>query len=72
MFEQMKLMMPRRESMFLIAKAASLGIEGDMLMMLSATSRIESTNAPNSTLLGSGALSRIILTDALKYGSVEM
>ena len=29
----MKLMMPRFESMFLMAKAASLGIDGETLMM---------------------------------------
>ena len=54
MFEQMKLMMPRLESMFLMAKAASLGIDGETLMMLSATSRIESTSALNSTFFSSG------------------
>ena len=59
------------ESRFLMAKAASLGIAGEMLMMFSATSLIESTNAENSTLLGSGAESCIGVTVALKYGCVE-
>ncbi len=66
MLEQMKLMMPRRESMFLMANAASLGIVGETLMMLSATSRIESTNASNSMVVMSGGVSRRAVTRALK------
>ena len=66
MFEQMKLMIPRFESMFLMAKAASLGIEGETLMILSATSRIESTRASNSMLFRSGVESRRATTRALK------
>ena len=66
MFEQMKLMMPRLESMFLMAKAASLGIDGDTLMMFSATSRIESTRASNSMLFRSGVVSRRAVTRARK------
>ena len=57
--------------MFFIANVASFGIEGDMFMMFSATSRIESTSASNSTLFFSGALSMSGVTLALKYGSVE-
>ena len=45
--------MPRLESMFLMAKAASLGIVGETLMIPSATSRIESTRASNSMLFRS-------------------
>ena len=66
MFEQMKLMMPRLESMFLMAKAASLGIVGETLMIPSATSRIESTRASNSMLFRSGVESRSATTRALK------
>ena len=66
MFEQMKLMMPRLESMFLMANAASLGIDGETLMILSATSRIESTRASNSTLFRSGVVSRSAVTRARK------
>ena len=66
MLEQMKLMMPRFESMFLMAKAASLGIDGDTLMMFSATSRIESTKASNSMLFTSGVESCRAVTRALK------
>ena len=62
----MKLMIPRFESMFLMAKAASLGIEGEMLMMPRATSRIESTSASNSTLDMSGVVSRRAVTRALR------
>ena len=36
-----------------LAKAASLGISGDMLMMFKATSLIESTKAVNSTFFES-------------------
>ena len=66
MFEQMKLMMPRLLSMFLIAKAASLGMFGEMLMIPRATSLIESTSASNSMLLRSGTLSFSGATLALK------
>ncbi len=66
MFEQMKLMMPRFESMFLMANAASLGIEGEMLMMASAVSRIDSISASNSTFLPSGVVSRSAPTRAFR------
>ena len=62
----MKLMIPRRESMFLMAKIASLGMLGEMLMMLSATSRMESTSALNSTFFSSGAESFNGVTFACK------
>ena len=62
----MKLMIPRRESMFLMAKIASLGMLGEMLMILSATSRIESTRASNSMLFRSGVVSRRAVTRARK------
>ncbi len=62
----MKLMMPRFESMFLMANAASLGMLGDTLMMPSATSRTESTSASNSMLFRSGAASRSAVTRALR------
>ena len=45
MFEQMKFISPRCESIFFMAKAASLGIDGEMLIILSDTSRTESTRA---------------------------
>ena len=62
----MKLMMPRLESMFLMAKAASLGMLGETLMIPSATSRTESTSASNSMLFRSGVESRNGVTRALK------
>lgn len=50
-----------------MAKAASLGIDGDTLMMFSATSRIEeSTKASNSMLFTSGVESCRAVTRALK------
>ncbi len=66
MFEHTKFMSPRCESMFFIANTASLGIEGDMLMMFRATSRTESTSALNSTLVSSGCESRNVRTEAFR------
>ena len=66
MFEQMKLIVPRLLSIFLIAKVASLGICGEILIIFSATSLIESTSASNSMFVGSGIESFSGATEALK------
>ena len=62
----MKLMIPRLESIFLMANAASLGMSGEIAMIPSAMSRIESTRASNSRLFKSGEESRNGVTLAWK------